>query len=88
MSIEAVEWNAAGAAGAFEIFIALAEGGFCPALDDISKSVSSAQVRKRRQLDSQNCSDRSKLLVFGVGERGARVFVQTRLIRANVNKQN
>jgi hypothetical protein len=39
MSIEAVEWNAAGAAGAFEIFIALEEGGFCPALDDISKSV-------------------------------------------------
>lgn len=48
MSIEAVEWNAAGAAGAFEIFIALEEGGFCPALDDISKSISSASKGRKK----------------------------------------
>ena len=63
MSIEAAEWNAAGAPGAFETFIAFEEGGFCPALDDISKSVSPTnKIVKMRQLESQNCSDRSKVI--------------------------
>lgn len=49
MSIEAAEWNAAGAAGAFETFIAFEEGGFCPALDDISKSVSPTNTGRKNE---------------------------------------
>jgi hypothetical protein len=48
ISTEAVEWNAAGGAGAFEIFIALEEGGFCPALDDISKPISPASTDQKK----------------------------------------